>query len=106
MSVSKDTLRGATKSDIAIATTIGVFILIGSIVGFGFYQCYTDEAMSCPSMTQDHYDRGFDLILYLGMAGAILVGLKIATGGKNVVPASVVNDSGRNEPINTGVPPP
>lgn len=87
---SKDTLGGASKTDIAIATTIGVFLLVGGIVGFGFYQCQFNENVTCPSMTQDHYDRSFDLILYLGMAGAIMVGLKIRQNGGNVVPKTIV----------------
>ena len=91
---AKDTLGGASKGDIAIATTIGVFILLGMIVGFGFFQCYTDDTIACPSLSQLHFDRAFDLILYLGMAGAILVGLRIATNGKNIVPPSIVNSGG------------
>lgn len=68
-----DTLLGATKADIAKATIIGVFILIGATVASGSFGC-TD---TCPIFTQDHYNRSFDMILYLAMAGAIYVGLKM-----------------------------
>lgn len=67
-----DTLFGATKSDIAKATIIGVFILIGVTVASGAWMC-TDN---CPVFTQDQFNRFVDLILYLGLAGAIFVGLK------------------------------
>ncbi len=67
-----DTLLGATKSDIAKATIVGVFILIGVTVATGSWMC-TD---SCPTFTQDHFDRFVDMILYLALAGAIFVGLK------------------------------
>lgn len=69
-----DTLLGATKSDIAKATIIGVFILIGITVATGSWLC--DD--TCPTFTQDHFDRFVDMILYLALAGAIFVGLKTA----------------------------
>lgn len=68
-----DTLFGATKADIAKATIIGVFVLLGLIVGAGALGC-TD---TCPVFSQTHYDRAFDLIIYLGFAGAIYVGLRM-----------------------------
>lgn len=67
-----DKLFGATKSDIAKATIIGVFILIGVTVASGAWMCDG----SCPTFTQDQFNRFVDLILYLGLAGAIFVGLK------------------------------
>lgn len=73
--MSTDTLLGATKKDIAMATIIGVFILIGVIVGTGAFSC-TD---TCPTFTQSHFDRAFDLIMFLAFGGAIYVGIK-ATG--------------------------
>lgn len=69
-----DTFGGATKRDIAIATIIGVFILVGSVVATGAYSC-TD---ACPTFTQTHFDRFVDLIMYIGFAGAIYIGLKSA----------------------------
>ena len=67
-----DTLGGATKKDVAIATIIGVFILIGSVVLTGAYSC----SDTCPTFTQTHFDRFVDLIMYVGFAGAIYIGLR------------------------------
>lgn len=77
-----DTLAGATKGDIAKATIIGVFVLLGVVVGAGALLC--DD--SCPIFSQDHYNRFVDLFLYLGLAGAIYVGLKVTqnTQGSSV----------------------
>ena len=75
-----DTLGGATKKDIAKATIIGIFILIGVTVATGAWSC-TD---SCPVFTQTHFDRFVDLILYLGFGGALYIGIRI--GQKTVKP--------------------
>ncbi|WP_428323680.1 hypothetical protein [Nitrosopumilus sp.] len=99
--MSNDTFGGASKTDIALATTIGVFLLLGSITGFGFYQCYTDSTIACPAMGQDHFDRAFDLILYLGMAGAILIGLRLRQNGNNVIPPSIVINNASGGIVNT-----
>lgn len=69
-----DTLGGATKKDLAMATIIGVFILIGVVVATGAFSC-TD---ACPVFTQTHFDRFVDLIIYLGFGGAIYVGIRAA----------------------------
>lgn len=68
----KDTLGGATKKDIALATIIGVFILIGVTVATGAWSC-TD---SCPVFSQTHFDRFVDLIMYLAFGGAVYIGIK------------------------------
>ena len=68
----KDTLGGATKKDIALATIIGVFILIGVTVATGAWSC-TD---ACPIFTQTHFDRFVDLIMYLAFGGAVYVGIR------------------------------
>jgi len=70
-----DTFGGATKKDVAIATIIGVFILIGAVVTTSAFSCTTE----CPTFTQNHFDRFVDLVIYLGFAGAIYVGIKGAT---------------------------
>lgn len=67
-----ETLLGATKADIAKATIIGIFILVGVTVASSAWMC-TD---TCPVFTQDQFNRFVDLVLYLGLAGAIFVGLK------------------------------
>jgi len=68
----KDTLGGATKKDIALATIIGVFILIGVTVATGAWSC----TGSCPVFSQTHFDRFVDLIMYLAFGGAIYIGIK------------------------------
>ena len=73
MSVA-DTLGGATKKDIALATIIGIFILIGVTVAVGAWSC-TD---TCPVFTQKHFDRFVDLVMYLGFSGAIYIGIRAA----------------------------
>lgn len=75
MSSTKDTLFGATKKDIAMATIIGVFILLGVIVAAGAFSC-TD---TCPVFSQSHFDRAFDLMMFLGFGGAIYVGIRAIT---------------------------
>ena len=70
-----DTLGGATKKDIAMATIIGVFILLGVVVATGAFSC----SDTCPVFTQTHFDRAFDLIMFLGFGGAIYVGIKATT---------------------------
>jgi len=99
--MSKDTFIGASKKDIAIATVIGVFILFGSITASGFYQCYNDPNVTCPSLSQVHFDRIIDLMLYLGMAGAIFIGLRITRDGNNMVPNTVVMDTPSNKTPST-----
>lgn len=74
-----DTLGGATKKDIALATIIGVFILIGSVVLTGAFSC-TD---TCPVFSQDHFDRFIDLIMYLGFGGAVYIGIRAVTKAQN-----------------------
>lgn len=69
-----DTLGGATKKDIALATIIGTFILIGVTVASGAWSC-TD---SCPVFSQSHFDRFVDLIMYLGFGGAMYIGIRAA----------------------------
>lgn len=70
-----DTFGGASKKDVAIATIIGVFILIGATVAASAFSC-TD---TCPTFNQGHFDRFVDLVIYLGFAGAIYVGIKGTT---------------------------
>jgi hypothetical protein len=70
-----DTLGGASKRDVAIATIIGVFILIGATVAASAFTC-TD---SCPTFNQGHFDRFVDLVIYLGFAGALYIGIRSAT---------------------------
>ncbi len=73
-----DTLAGASKADIAKATIIGVFILIGMVVSVGAFTC-TD---ACPVFTQVHFDRFVDLVMFVGFGGAIYVGIKAVTQGQ------------------------
>jgi hypothetical protein len=70
-----DTLGGASKRDVAIATIIGVFILIGVTVAASAFTC-TD---SCPIFNQGHFDRFVDLVIYLGFAGALYIGIRSTT---------------------------
>lgn len=70
----RDTLGGATKKDIALATIIGIFVLIGVTVAVSAWSC-TD---TCPVFTQTHFDRFVDLVIYLGFAGALYVGIRTA----------------------------
>jgi len=79
--MSVDTLGGATKKDLAMATIIGVFILIGAVVTAGAFSC-SDQ---CPVFSQAHFDRAFDLIMFLGFGGAIYVGIRAAV--KSQTPA-------------------
>lgn len=72
--VVKDTLGGATKKDLAMATIIGIFILIGTTVATGAWSC-TD---TCPVFTQTHFDRFVDLVMYLGFSGALYIGIRAA----------------------------
>ena len=96
----KDTLGGASKRDIALATTIGVFTLIGLMVGASYTYCYVDPTVICPVFSQDHFDRAVDMFFYLALAGAILVGLKITRDGNFIVPPRVVQDTPK--PPSTG----
>ncbi len=86
--MARDTLAGATKGDIAKATIIGIFVLVGLVVGAGAFGC-TD---TCPTFSQGHYDRFVDLIIYLGFAGAIYVGLKM-TQNTNSSSASIPDNN-------------
>ena len=70
----KDTLAGATKKDIALATIIGVFILIGVTVASGAWSCTN----ACPVFSQTHFDRFVDLIMYIGFGGAMYIGIRAA----------------------------
>lgn len=71
-----------TKRDVSIAVIVAVFLLIGIVVGAGALQC----AGSCPTFTQDHFNRFVDFILYLGIAGITYLGIKAAKAANiNVV---------------------
>lgn len=70
---AKDTLSGATKKDVAMATIIGIFVLIGATVASSAWSC-TD---TCPVFTQTHFDRFVDLIMYLAFGGALYIGIRI-----------------------------
>lgn len=74
MSSQKDTLGGATKKDLAMATIIGIFLLIGLTVASAAWSC-TD---TCPVFTQSQFDRFVDLVIYLGFGGALYVGIRVA----------------------------
>lgn len=74
-----DTLFGATKKDVAVATIIGIFILIGAVVTTGAFSC-TD---TCPVFSQDHFDRFVDLIMYLAFGGAIFIGIRSVNQARN-----------------------
>lgn len=62
------------RSTIAKLAIIGVFSLMGVIVGSGALLC-TD---TCPVFSQVHFDRAFDMMMYIGFAGAIYVGLRMS----------------------------
>ena len=75
--MATDSLFGASKADIALATTIGVFILMGGIIGATYINCYHDPDVTCPVFTQEHFNHIVNLFLVLIGAGAIYVGFKI-----------------------------
>lgn len=77
--MGNDTLGGATKKDLAMATIIGVFIVVGVTVAAGAWMCSDD----CPSFSQVHFDRFVDLIMYIGFGGAIYVGIKATQKAKD-----------------------
>lgn len=77
--MSNDTLGGASKKDIALATIIGIFVLVGIVVATGAFSC--DD--SCPIFTQTHFDRFVDLIMYIGFGGAVYVGIKAVQNAKS-----------------------
>jgi len=68
------------RSTIAKAAIIGVFLLIGTVVASGALLCVD----TCPTFSQVHYDRFVDLIMYIGFAGAIYVGLRMSKNNKDI----------------------
>ena len=62
-----------SRSEIAKITIIGIFALVGLVVGTGALSC-TD---TCPVFSQTHFDRFVDLIMYIGFGGAVYVGIRM-----------------------------
>ena len=62
-----------SRSEIAKLTIIGIFSLVGIVVGAGALGC-TD---TCPVFSQVHFDRFVDLVMYIGFGGAVYVGIRM-----------------------------
>lgn len=61
-----------TRKDIAMAAIIGVFILVGITVASGAWGCTN----SCPTFSQEHFDRFVELIYIIGISGITYLGLR------------------------------
>ena len=83
--MAKDTLGGASKSDVTLATIIGIMILVGGLVAFTYVIADKSQLEIVGTIDIGEYST----VILMGAGGA-LVYLGITVRGRLETPAPVV----------------